>query len=93
MERETGNAKSVSSTLLSVVFWSSSFSGIKTALESYAPAQIMVSRFLIASFLLIILAVITRIRLPYTRANLEARKIRDATCVIENLQPCTPSGV
>ncbi len=63
----TENSKSVSTTLLSVVFWSSSFSGIKTALESYPPAQIMASRFLIASFLLIVLAILTRMRLPHWR--------------------------
>ena len=47
--------------------WSSAFAGIRAALYAYAPAHVALSRFLLASLLLAIYAVLTRKRLPAWR--------------------------
>ncbi|QRG66316.1 DMT family transporter [Brevibacillus choshinensis] len=48
----------------SLVLWASAFPGIRVGLEAYSPDQLSLLRFLIGSALLILFAVVFRIRLP-----------------------------
>jgi len=52
------------SALITVIFWGSAFAGIRAGLHSYAPAQLALLRFLSASAVLAVYAVVTRMRLP-----------------------------
>ncbi len=55
-------------TLLAVgttlVFWASAFAGIRAGLEAYGPGQVALLRFLTASAVLAVYALVTRMRLP-----------------------------
>jgi drug/metabolite transporter (DMT)-like permease len=53
--------------LITVLFWGSAFAGIRAGLHSYAPAQLALLRFLSASAVLSVYALITRMRLPALR--------------------------
>jgi drug/metabolite transporter (DMT)-like permease len=50
--------------VVTLAFWSSAFSGIRIALESYNPLQLTLLRFLVASSVFIVYGIITRIKLP-----------------------------
>jgi drug/metabolite transporter (DMT)-like permease len=50
---------------LSLFLWASAFVGIKAGLKSYSPESIALLRFLVASTILIIYAVFSRMRLPH----------------------------
>ena len=49
---------------LTILLWASAFAGIRVALQHYSPSHLAVSRFLIASLLLAILALFKRTHLP-----------------------------
>ena len=53
--------------LTTLVLWASAFSGIRAGLEGYSPLHLVVMRFLVASFALVIVAPFTRVRLPERR--------------------------
>jgi drug/metabolite transporter (DMT)-like permease len=53
-----------SAALITVLFWGSAFAGIRAGLHSYAPAQLALLRFLSASAVLGVFALVTRMRLP-----------------------------
>lgn len=52
---------------ITLLFWSSAFAGIRYALEAFAPAQLALLRFSVASGALLIYALMVRIRLPEWR--------------------------
>ncbi|MBT3301524.1 MAG: EamA family transporter, partial [Bacteroidetes bacterium] len=49
---------------LAILFWASAFVGIRSALESYSPQALALLRFLIASFILGIYALIIKMPFP-----------------------------
>jgi drug/metabolite transporter (DMT)-like permease len=52
---------------LTIFFWASAFAGIRAGLESYSPGHIALLRFLVASVVLALYAVVRRMRLPELR--------------------------
>ena len=50
-----------------IVFWASAFAGIRAGLGSYGPAEIALFRFLVASFVLGGVALVSRMRMPEWR--------------------------
>jgi drug/metabolite transporter (DMT)-like permease len=52
---------------ITLPIWASAFAGIRAGLESYSPGALVLLRFLIASCVLIIYALVTRMRLPERR--------------------------
>lgn len=50
-----------------LVFWSSSFAGIRAALEEYTPGHMVALRLISASVVLVVYALATRMRLPDVR--------------------------
>jgi drug/metabolite transporter (DMT)-like permease len=50
--------------MLNVILWASAFAGIRVALQSFSPQSIALLRYLIASLVLIIYALITHMPLP-----------------------------
>jgi len=54
---------------VTLLVWASAFAGIRAALQDYSPFHLAVSRFLVSSCLLVLLAFFNRIRLP-ERADL-----------------------
>jgi drug/metabolite transporter (DMT)-like permease len=53
--------------LVTLVLWASAFVGIRAGLSSYTPGHLVLLRFLIASFALLVYALLTRMRLPVYR--------------------------
>lgn len=51
-----------------VVMWASAFPGIRAALQDYTPAHIALIRYITASLVLAVYALIARIRLPASTA-------------------------
>ncbi|WP_163582833.1 DMT family transporter [Gracilibacillus saliphilus] len=49
---------------ITIILWASAFPGIKAALTAYSPEHVSLLRLLVASLVLILVAVIQRIRLP-----------------------------
>ena len=49
---------------VTVLFWGSAFSGIRAGLVAYSPTHVALLRFLAASLVMLIYAVVTRMRLP-----------------------------
>ncbi len=49
---------------LTLIFWASAFAGIKVGLTAYSPGNLVLLRFLTASFVLLIYAIITHMALP-----------------------------
>lgn len=47
-----------------VLFWGSAFAGIRAGLQAYSPAHLATLRFLVASLVLVIFALLTHMRLP-----------------------------
>lgn len=52
---------------ITLLFWSSAFAGIRAGLEVYTPGHLVLLRFLAASAVLAVYALITRMRLPNIR--------------------------
>lgn len=52
---------------VTLIFWASAFAGIRAALEDYSPGQMALFRFLVASAVLVVIAVITRMPFPKKR--------------------------
>lgn len=53
--------------LVTVIFWSSAFAGIRVGLQGYPPAHLAILRFVIASVVLAIYAALSHFRLPQRR--------------------------
>ena len=53
--------------LVTIVLWASAFAGIRAGLHSYTPASLALLRYLVASLVLLIYALITRMPLPNWR--------------------------
>jgi drug/metabolite transporter (DMT)-like permease len=47
-----------------IIFWGSAFAAIRAGLEGYSPAHLAVLRFLVASLVLLVYALLTHMRLP-----------------------------
>ncbi len=59
--------KTLTSIFVSIVFWSSAFAGIRSALLNYSPGHLALLRFLIASGVLLVYAVYNRVPAPNLR--------------------------
>lgn len=57
--------KTLTSIFVSIVFWSSAFAGIRSALMNYSPGHLALLRFLMASGVLMIYAVYKRVPIPH----------------------------
>jgi drug/metabolite transporter (DMT)-like permease len=57
----------VPAAVITVLFWGSAFAGIRAGLHSYSPAHLALLRFLTASAVLGIVAIVTRMRMPAVR--------------------------
>ncbi len=67
MKGEGLNARVLVALLLTLFFWASAFAGIRVGLESYSPEHVALFRFLVASAVLVLYAVIRRMRMPEIR--------------------------
>lgn len=52
---------------LAILFWASAFASIRAGLETFGPGHLTLLRFLVASFVLLAYALVTRMRLPETK--------------------------
>lgn len=52
---------------LAILSWASAFASIRAGLETFGPGHLTLMRFLVASFVLLIYALLTRMKLPETR--------------------------
>jgi drug/metabolite transporter (DMT)-like permease len=59
--------KTLASIFVSIVFWSSAFAGIRSALLNYSPGHLALLRFLMASGVLLVYAVYKRVSAPNLR--------------------------
>lgn len=64
MKYSEWNFRVLFSHCITIVLWGSAFPGIRVGLEAYTPEHLTLLRLLIASFALVILSVIRRMRLP-----------------------------
>ena len=62
--RKLEDAKLGLATGITLLFWASAFVGIRAALDSYSPGHLAVFRYLIASFVLLVIALFHQIKLP-----------------------------
>lgn len=58
------DARTLLAITATMVFWASAFAGIKAGLEAYNPGQLALLRFIVASAVLAVYAIVTRVRLP-----------------------------
>ena len=65
--RKQVGIKTLTPVLVSVVFWSSAFAGIRSALLNYTPGHLALLRFLVASSVLVVYAVCNRVSIPNLR--------------------------
>jgi drug/metabolite transporter (DMT)-like permease len=61
------DARTIGAAGVTLLFWASAFAAIRAGLAAYGPGQLALLRFLIASGVLGVYAVLTRMRLPETR--------------------------
>lgn len=61
---KTLDVKIISAHFITIILWASAFPGIRVALSAYSPEHISLLRLLVGSFVLIIIAVITKTPLP-----------------------------
>lgn len=52
---------------LTILFWASAFASIRVGLETFGPGHLALLRFLVASSVLVVYALLTRMKLPETR--------------------------
>lgn len=52
---------------LAIFFWASAFASIRAGLETFGPGHLTLLRFLVASFVLLVYALLTRMKPPETR--------------------------
>ena len=52
---------------VTIVFWSSAFAGIRSALQNYSPFHLALLRFLIASGVLVVYSVVKKVQFPNLR--------------------------
>jgi len=50
-----------------VFFWASAYAGIRASLEAFGPGQVALARLLVASVVLVLYALVKRLRLPETK--------------------------
>ncbi|WP_068984442.1 MULTISPECIES: DMT family transporter [Lysinibacillus] len=61
---KTLDIKIISAHFITIILWASAFPGIRVALTAYSPEHISLLRLLVGSFILIIIAIITKTPLP-----------------------------
>jgi drug/metabolite transporter (DMT)-like permease len=59
--------KTLAPVLVSIMFWSSAFAGIRSALLNYAPGHLALLRFLVASAVLVVYSICNHVSLPNLR--------------------------
>src|SRR5262245_55288201 len=67
MSKQETDYRTYSSALITIVLWASAFAGIRVGLESYSPTSLALLRYLVASLVLLIIAIIRRRPLPQLR--------------------------
>jgi len=65
--RRQVNINTLTPVLVSIVFWSSAFAGIRSALLNYSPIHLALLRFLVASGVLVVYAVCSHVSFPNLR--------------------------
>jgi len=63
-EKISINFQIIMAIIFTLIFWASSFAGIRVGLKAYSPENLVLFRFLTASLVLLVYAVITRMPLP-----------------------------
>ena len=63
-EKISINFQIIMAITFTLIFWASSFAGIRVGLKAYSPENLVLFRFLTASLVLLVYAVITRMPLP-----------------------------
>jgi drug/metabolite transporter (DMT)-like permease len=66
-KRRQVDIKTLTPVLVSIVFWSSAFAGIRSALLNYAPGHLALLRFLVASGVLVVFAICNHVSVPNLR--------------------------
>jgi drug/metabolite transporter (DMT)-like permease len=66
-KRRQVNIKTFTSVLVSILFWSSAFAGIRSALLNYSPGHLALLRFLIASGILLVYSICNHVSAPNLR--------------------------
>jgi drug/metabolite transporter (DMT)-like permease len=61
------DAKTLTQILVTIVFWSSAFAGIRSALQNYSPGHLALLRFLLASGVLVVYSIINHVQFPNLR--------------------------
>ncbi|MBD1373108.1 EamA family transporter [Hazenella sp. IB182357] len=67
MHKQQIDYKVLSAHLITIVIWASAFPGIRAGLEHYTPGHLSLFRLLIGSVLLLLFALVTRMKLPDLR--------------------------
>ena len=65
--KEKMDARTLVALGVTLVFWASAFAGIRAGLKAYAPGELALLRFLVASTVLAGYAALTRVRMPEVR--------------------------
>ena len=63
-KRETLDFRIIIAITITLIFWASAFAGIRLGLRSYSPGHLVLLRFLTASFILLVYALIIRMPMP-----------------------------
>jgi drug/metabolite transporter (DMT)-like permease len=66
-ERPVADLKTTAALVITLLLWSSGFSGIRAGLTAYSPGHLVLLRFLVASLALLVYAVCKRMPLPERR--------------------------
>ena len=63
-KRETLDFRIIIAITITLIFWASAFAGIRVGLKEYSPGHLVLLRFLTASFILLVYALIIRMPMP-----------------------------
>ncbi len=61
------DTRATTALIVTLLLWASAFAGIRAGLKAYSPGALVLLRFLVASFALLLYALIVRLRLPALR--------------------------
>jgi len=65
--RQKATTSIVAALIVALLFWSSAFAGIRMGLRGYGPGELALLRFAVASVVLLVYALATRLRMPRAR--------------------------
>ena len=70
-ERVSIDFRIIMAIVITLIFWASAFAGIRVGLKAYSPGNLVFFRFLTASIVLLVYAIITRMPLPEKKTCLQ----------------------